>query len=66
MNIPLNMNNGRAIISQIKDIDTRANLCRNNFDPATIKNDNGAIEMRIVLQQKRNQQTHQLKKGGHG
>ena len=39
----LNLNNGRAVFFQIKDLDARANVCKNVLNPATIKKDNGAV-----------------------
>ena len=62
-----NMNNGRARFFHIKDIDTRANLCKHIFYPETIKNHNGAVATRnVFVGCKRNQQIHQFKKGQHG
>ena len=47
----------------IKYLNKRANLCKNNFKPATIKNDNGTVEMRKrFARRKLNQQLHQFKK----
>ena len=55
----LNMNNGRARFFQIKDLNTRANLCEKYFFPATIKNDNGAVVMRKnVVRREWSQQLH--------
>ena len=36
---------GAQEYSQIKDLNTRANLCKNYFNPATTKNDNVSIVM---------------------
>ena len=36
----------RYIFPQIEDLDNQANLCKNIFYPATIKNDNGAVVMK--------------------
>ena len=59
----LNMNNGRARYFQIKDLNTRANLCKNIFNQEPSKNDNGAVVMRkTIVQRKRKQQLHQFKK----
>ena len=43
------MKDWRAISSQIEDLDIRANLCKNDFYQATIKNYNGAVVMRKFL-----------------
>ena len=40
---------GAPIFSQIKDLNTRAICVKNNFYPATIKNDNGAVAMIFFL-----------------
>ena len=46
---------------QTKDIHTRTNLCKNIFKPETIKNYNGAVEMREeIVRPERNQQLHQF------
>ena len=41
----LNINNGRAIFSQIQYRNTWANFCKNIFDPETTKYENGAVAM---------------------
>ena len=47
----------------VEDLDTRANLCENNYHPESIKNDNGSIAMRKhFVQRERNQQIHKFKK----
>ena len=46
MNMTLNINNGRARFSQIQNRNTRANLCKRYFYPASIINDNGSVSMR--------------------
>ena len=45
----LNLKYWRAIFSQSEVLDVQANLCENNFYPATIRNDNGAVAMRKFL-----------------
>ena len=40
---------GAPDVLQIKDIDTRANFCKNDFYLATIKNNNGAVAMKKIL-----------------
>ena len=40
---------GAPYFFQIQDCNTQANLCKNNFYPATIKNDNGSFATRFVL-----------------
>ena len=66
MNMSLDMKYWHArFFFQIEYLDTRANLCKNIFYPATIKNDNGAIETREkFVQSEQNQQLHQLKNKG--
>ena len=62
MNMTLNMNNRRARFFQTLGHNTRDNFCKNNFYPATIKDDNGAFTTRnCLLQRKRNKQLHQIK-----
>ena len=39
----LNMKNGGARFFKNKDLDTRANLCKEYFCPETIKNDKGDV-----------------------
>ena len=46
MNMTLIVKTGRAIFFGIKDLNTRANLCENNFYPESITNDNGSVAMR--------------------
>ena len=54
----------RQIFSQIEVLDIRPNFCDNNFYPATIKNDNGAVAMsKLFVRRKRKQQLPQFKKG---
>ena len=47
MNMKLKMNHRHTRFFQIKDHNTQANLCKNIFYPESIKNDNGAVAMRI-------------------
>ena len=55
------MNIGRVKFFQIKDLNTRASLCKNNFYPDSIKNDNGAVATRnIFIQLKLKQQLYQF------
>ena len=56
-----NMKNCRATFFQIEDPDTRANVCENKI-PESIKIDNGAVAIRF-LRLERKQQLHQFKKG---
>ena len=57
---------GAPDFPQIQDRNARANLCKNNIYPATIKTDNEAVAMRnVFVQQKRNQQLHKFKKRQH-
>ena len=44
-----NMNNGRSRFFEIKDLNTRANLCKNNCKPEIIKNDNGDVAINKFL-----------------
>ena len=37
----------RHISTQIEDLDTWDNFCKNNLYPETIKNENGAVAMRF-------------------
>ena len=58
----LNKNNWRAWFLQIKDFNTGANMCKNNFQLATNKNDNRAVAMREKnVRHKQNQQLYQYK-----
>ena len=51
---------GMPYFSKLKTIVNEISFVNNNFKPATIKNDNGAVVMRkILVQRKRNQQLHQ-------
>ena len=59
----LNMKNGRTRFFQIKNLNTRDNLCENSFYPETVKNDNGAVAMRNnFVRPEHNQQLYQFKK----
>ena len=62
MNMCLNMKYWRTRFSQIKGLDTRANLCKHNFYPATIKNDNGAFAMRSFFDTRTEATTPSIKK----
>ena len=55
---------GAPYFFKIKDIDTLSNFCKKQFfNPATIKNDNGAAVKRIFfVRHERNQQPNKLKK----
>ena len=57
---------GAPYSSQVQDHNTWSNLCKNNFYPETIKNDNEGIAMRnVFLQHERNQQLHYIKRLQH-
>ena len=50
MTMTINMNNGRAIFSpKLKTVIHELIFVKNNFYPATIKNDNGAVAMIFFL-----------------
>ena len=57
---------GAPDFSKIKDLNTWANLCKDVFYLATIKNDNRAVAIgKQFVQRKQNQHLHQFKKVRH-
>ena len=59
------MNNGHGTFSRPGYLNTPANLYEKQFDPASIKNDNGASAMIKTVCCKWNQQIHPLIKVRH-
>ena len=59
------MKNGCARFVQIKDLNTRANLCENNFHLSSIKNDNGYLQQEKICDANRTNNSINLKKGQH-